>query len=229
MGTWADVGAGGRGKRGTRAYIARPEVREGAGVLVLHAWWGLNDTFTGACDRLAAEGFIAVAPDLFGDGRIVTTVEEAEAQTEQAFGEAMLDRAEGGLDALLAERGLLGREVGVIGFSMGVPWALSLAERRPEIGAVVVFYGTGGGDLGKSDAAYLGHFVPGDELEPDAGVDALVGTLREAGRDVTIHRYAGTSHWFIEPDRPEYDAEAANLAWERTIAFLRENLGPIGA
>ena len=64
---------------------------------------------------------------------------------------------------------------------------------------------------------------------PDRVRDRVRVECEVAGRDVTIHRYAGTSHWFIEPDRPEYDAEAADLAWERTIAFLRENLGPIGA
>ena len=227
MGGWIDVP--GRAGSATRAYLARRASDEGAGVLVLHAWWGLSETFQGVCDRLADAGFIALAPDLYGDGRIATTVDDAQAQVEDAFGDAMADRAETGLDALLALPGLLGRQVGAVGFSMGAPWTLRLAARRPELAAVVVFYGTGENDPGDSHAAYLGHFVPGDEWESDEDVAALEAGLREAGREVTFHRYPGTSHWFVEPDRPEFDRAAADLAWARTLEFLRENLGPIGA
>lgn len=224
MGTYLDLPGG------SRAYVSvPPEGRQGPGVLVAHAWWGLNPTFRDLADRLAAEGFVALAPDLYGDGRIATTPDEAEAQVESTQGEAIGRRLDEGLDRLLEHEAVLGRQVGLIGFSLGAFWGLWLAQRRPEVAAVVSFYGTRDGDYSKSHAAYLGHFAPGDEWEPDEGVDALEPSLREAGREVRLYRYAGTKHWFFEPDRPEYDANAAELAWQRTVEFLRENLGPLGA
>ena len=77
-------------------------------------------------------------------------------------------------------------------------------------------------DFSSSRAAYLGHFADNDEYEPQANVDALEEALRRAGRRVTFHRYAGTGHWFFEPDRPQaYNEVAAKLAWDRTLAFLQ--------
>ncbi|HZO89465.1 MAG TPA: dienelactone hydrolase family protein [Chthonomonadaceae bacterium] len=213
-------------------YVAAPsEGRTAPGVLVLHAWWGLNDTFRGVCDRLAAEGFVALAPDIYGDGVIATTVEDAEAHMRAASDSAMRERVEWALDALLAHPAVVGRSVGVIGFSLGAAFALWLSRRRPEVGAVVTFYGTdgGSGDYAPSHAAYLGHYAPGDEWEPDEAVTATEEVIRAGGRSVAIHRYAGTRHWFFELDRPEFDPDVADLAWKRTIAFLRENLGPRGA
>ena len=113
----------------------------------------------------------------------------------------------------------------VIGFSLGAYYALDLAAADPEhIRSVVLFYGTGGGDFSSSRAAYLGHFADNDEYEPQANVDALEDALRRAGRQVTFHRYAGTGHWFFEPDRSQaYNRGAANLAWERTLTFLQRS------
>jgi carboxymethylenebutenolidase len=224
MGEWIDLSAGNRG------YLAVPtEGRQGPGVLVAHAWWGLNDTFKGIADRLAEEGFVALAPDLYGDGRVATTIEAAEAQLRSGESDATGGLLAAGLDALLEHQAVLGRQVGVIGFSMGGYWSIWLSLTRPEVAAVVVFYSTGEGDFSGSHAAYLGHFAPGDEWEPDEGVAELEAALRTAGRDVVFYRYEGAKHWFFEPDRPEYDSAAAELAWTRTIAFLRENLGPLGA
>ena len=78
-------------------------------------------------------------------------------------------------------------------------------------------------------ALQLRHFAPGDDWEPDEEVAAMEASIRRGGRDITAYRYPGTSHWFFEPDRPEYDAAPAELAWTRTIAFLREQLGLLGA
>jgi carboxymethylenebutenolidase len=110
-----------------------------------------------------------------------------------------------------------------MGFSLGAYYALDLAAADPErIRAVVLFYGSGGGDYSASRAAYLCHFAENDEFEPQSNIDELEQTLKDAGRPVTIYRYAGTGHWFCEPDRPQaYNPAAASLAWERTLAFLK--------
>ncbi len=113
----------------------------------------------------------------------------------------------------------------VIGFSLGAFFALDLSVTDPaHVRSVVVFYGTRPGDFGGSQAAYLGHFAAADPFEPQSAVDDLEANLRRAGRPVSFHRYDGTGHWFFEPDRVDaFKPAAANLAWDRTLAFLRRS------
>ncbi|HSH21666.1 MAG TPA: dienelactone hydrolase family protein [Candidatus Caenarcaniphilales bacterium] len=206
-----------------RGYLAMPASGNGPGVLVLHAWWGLNDVIRGICQGLASEGFVALAPDAYGDGGVATTIEEAERRSESLD----VARAEqvmlGALD-LLSDEASAG-PVGVIGLSMGAPFALWAARKRPDrIAAVVLFYGTGAAEGGH--AAVLGHYAADDPYEPSEQVDSFEDELRSAGRLAAFHRYAGTRHWFAESDRPEFDAHASTLAWARTLAFLRERVRP---
>ena len=117
------------------------------------------------------------------------------------------------------------RGLAVIGFSLGANYALDLSNADPEhIRSVVVCYGTGGDDFSNSKADYLGHFAENDTYEPKPYVDELEEILRQAGRPVTFYRYPGIGHWFMEPDREQaYNPEAADLAWERTLAFLKRS------
>jgi carboxymethylenebutenolidase len=112
---------------------------------------------------------------------------------------------------------------------MGAAYATWLSTLRPEVKAVVVFYGgseQGDDFASETGAALLGHFAEGDEWEPDEGVHKLQSQLKEAGKEVTFHIYPGVGHWFMENNRPDaYNAEAAVLAWERTISFLHTKLG----
>jgi len=208
-----------------QGFLAVPSTGTGPGVLVLHAWWGLNDTFKGVCSRLAEAGYVAFAPDLY-QGKLAATIPEAEAlsaaldQREQQVKAEILDATR-----FLAERAAQnGRGLAVIGFSLGGYFALDLSNAAPEyVRSVVVFYGTGARDFSKSQAAYLGHFAETDEYESSANIDKLEAHLKEIGRPVTFYRYPGTGHWFFEPDRPQaYNPAAAALAWERTLAFLKE-------
>ena len=208
-------------------YLARPERGEGPGVLVLHAWWGLNDTMRAVCRRLAEAGFVAFAPDLY-HGKVADTIADAEilgsaldsnhlqAKAEIADATRFLNERVGQADGGLA----------VIGFSLGAYYALDLAAADPEhIRSVVIFYGTGGGDFSTSRAAYLGHFAEDDPYEPQPNVDELEEALRSAGRPVAFYRYPGAGHWFFEPDRIDaYNQAAASLAWDRTLTFLRNSL-----
>ncbi|HET9221812.1 MAG TPA: dienelactone hydrolase family protein [Roseiflexaceae bacterium] len=205
-------------------YLAIPERGHGPGVLVLHAWWGLKPFFTTVCDQLASAGFVALAPDLY-QGRTAATVEEAEALLKQRDFELMQATATGALAYLRGHSAARGAAAGTIGFSMGAAWALELASAAPQdIAAAVLFYGVSDSDFGVARAAYLGHFAEEDEWEPLDGVRQMESDMRAAGRDVTIYIYPGVKHWFVEADRPEYNPEAAELAWQRTLDFLNKQL-----
>jgi carboxymethylenebutenolidase len=179
------------------------------------------------CVRLAAAGFVALAPSLYAGDATATTIAEAETlrdtHDEAAEAEPV---AQAAVEQLLGLPEVIGTQIGVIGFSLGAYWALHLSQVRPDdVSAVVVFYGTDDGDYRTALAAYLGHFAEHDDFEPLEAVRALEGRISAAGRDVTFHVYPGTSHWFFEPNQPEaYDAPAAELAWERTLAFLNERV-----
>lgn len=208
-----------------QGFLAAPPSGTGRGVLVLHAWWGLNDTIKAFCTRLAGAGFVAFAPDLY-HGQVTDTIAGAEtlsgalddlqAQTDVAEAARFLHDRVGQADGGLA----------VIGFSLGAYYALGLSAADPErIRSVVVFYGTGPADFHKSNAAYLGHFAEDDPYEPPSNVDELEDDIRQCGRPVTFYRYPGAGHWFFEPDRTDaYRPEAASQAWERTLAFLKQPL-----
>lgn len=209
-------------------YLALPQSGGGPGVLVLHAWWGLTPTFTELCDLLARAGFVAFAPDL-NAGQIATTVDGAAALMASRDWDGTGAAAHGGLAYLRSHPALAGEQVGMVGFSMGAAWTVVLASAHPDqVAAAAIFYGTGSADFTAARAAYLAHFAENDPWEPDEEVQAMLAALREAGREVTPHVYPGASHWFFEPDRPEYDPAAAELAWERTRAFLQAQLGNVG-
>jgi carboxymethylenebutenolidase len=222
MGEWLHVGP-----EGNRAYLAVPERGTGAGVLVLHAWWGLTSVFTDACDRLAAAGFVALAPSLFPGGATAATIPEAEALRD-AHDEATVVEPVvlAAAEQLREVPAVTGSKIGVIGFSLGAYWALHLSQVRPDdVGAVVTIYGTDDGDYSATRAAYLGHFAEHDDFEPLQSVRALEEKIRAAGCAVTFHVYPGTGHWFVEPNRPDvYNAAAAELVWDRTLDFLKAQL-----
>ena len=212
------------GDRTGTGYLALPNQEHGPGVLVLHAWWGLNPFFKELCNRLAGAGFVAFAPDLY-QGRIAATIDEAKALLEQRDFEAMEAIAAGALTYFRAHPAVRGDGVAALGFSMGAAWATAMASVAPtDIAAVVLFYGADTGDFARSRAAYLGHFAEHDEWEPLDGVRQVEASIRAAGREVTFHIYPGAQHWFFETNRPEYDADAAAVAWQRSLDFLQKHL-----
>lgn len=213
------------GDQEARAYLAAPE-QGGAGVLVLHAWWGLNPFYKSLCDRFAEAGFVALAPDMFG-GQVATTIEEAERLSKMGDAGPTPQIVRAAADALLAQPGRTGATIGIVGFSFGAWYAAQLAAETPdEVAAVVLYYGAVDGDFARSRAAYLAHIGELDNYEPLEYVRQMEQAIRDAGREFTLHVYPQTGHWFVEEDRPDaYQPEAAALAWERTIAFLQETLG----
>jgi carboxymethylenebutenolidase len=207
-----------------QGFLAMPAAGKGPGVLVLHAWWGLNGTIKAFCTRLADAGFLAFAPDLY-HGKVAETIADAEALGSALDGNFLQAKAEiaQATHYLVELAGNDERGLAVIGFSLGVYYALDLAAADPEhIRSVVLFYGTGDGDYTSSRAAYLGHFAENDEFEPQSNIDNLEESLRQAGCPVTFYRYPGCGHWFFEPDVVQaYNQAAASLAWERTLGFLK--------
>ncbi len=221
MGTFGTIQAGGK----TARLYEAGDVRPGApGVVVLHAWWGLNDDVVTYADRLAAAGFVVFAPDLYG-GAVVSTIEEAERLSDA------IDRAATGALALAAADRLADRlgqtsKLATLGFSMGAAWAMWTPTERDRLAASVVYYGSlQGASLSRASVPVLGHFAETDPYESDEGIAGFEAALRSAGREVVVHRYPGTGHWFAEPSRQAYRADAADLAFDRTVAFLGRHLG----
>lgn len=222
MSEWLKIGT-----EGERAYLAVPASGSGPGVLVIHAWWGLTDDVTDVCDWLASEGFVALAPGLFSGGATADTIDGAEALVtgqDSAASEAVVQAA---VDHLRGLQAMTGAQIGTIGFSYGANWALNLSQTRPDdVSAVVAVYGADAGNYDTSRAAYLGHWAEHDDFEPLEVVQALEEKIRAAGCEVTFHTYPGTGHWFVEPSRTDaYNAEAAALVWDRTLAFFKAQLG----
>lgn len=203
-------------------YLALPERSNAPGVLVLHAWWGLNPIFKDLCDRLAAEGFAAFAPDV-NSGRVAKTIDEAKQVMSELDGQRKYDVVTAAPDFLRNQPGVRNEPFSVIGFSMGAAWSLVLAEERPQdIHKIVMFYGAGEADYTKLKADIIGHFAEKDEWEDEKYINAMHDGMQAAGLSAQFHSYPNTSHWFFEKDRPEFNPGAADLAWARTLEFLHK-------
>jgi carboxymethylenebutenolidase len=211
-------------------YLAVPKGGSGPGVIVIQEWWGLVDHIQRVCDRFAAEGFVALAPDLY-HGQKVRVGEPDEAG--KAMMAMKMDRAardmSGAVDEL-RRRGS-GERVGVIGFCMGGGLALVLATQRPDaVAAVVPCYGIipwpdAQPDYSALSAAVLGHCAANDSFFTPEAANALAEQLRGLGKSVEIVVYPDTDHAFFNDDRSEvYNEAAASQLWERTKEFFTAHL-----
>ncbi|HTB70416.1 MAG TPA: dienelactone hydrolase family protein [Solirubrobacteraceae bacterium] len=212
----------------TKGYLATPADGQGPGVIVLQEWWGVEQHIRSVCDRLAAEGVFALAPDLF-EGETTTQPSEA----EQKLMALSIAKAEpqmcGAAEHLLSLPGVQGEGVGALGFCLGGGLAVWASTTCPKIAATVSYYYVmphGKPDFANVKGPLLGHFGTADEFVALDDAKALERELRDAGVDVTFHYYEGNGHaFFNEVDRlGTYDAEAAELSWERTVSFLRDAL-----
>jgi carboxymethylenebutenolidase len=215
----------------THGYLATPAGERGPAVIVLQEWWGLDDHIRSVCDRLANEGFFALAPDLF-DGETTTQPSEA----EQKLMALSMDKAEpqmcGAADHLAALEGVQGDGVGSLGFCLGGGLALWAAATCPNITAAVTYYYVmphGKPDFSKIKGPVLGHFGTADAFISHDESKALEAELRDADVEVTFHYYDGNGHaFFADHNRlGTYDPEAAQLSWERSVSFLRKALATV--
>ena len=212
-------------------YLAVPD-GGGPGVLVLQEWWGLVPQLTRVCDRLAAEGFVALARDLFrGEIAEHTEMDKAgELMTSLPMDRAARDMS-GAIDALLAHDDVRGDGVGVLGYCMGGMLALAIAAQEGDrVTAVVSYYGApigdGAPDWSGLTARCSGHFAEHDDFFPWSAVSALGDELRSRGKDVDFQLHPGTGHAFAndEDSIGTHDPAATAAAWTSTLAFLHGTL-----
>lgn len=214
-------------------YLAVPAKTPAPGVIVVQEWWGLVPQIKRVCDRLAEEGFVALAPDLY-HGEIAEHTEMDKAA--QLMSALPPDRAardmSGAIDFLLAHDAVTSTKAGVIGFCMGGMLAFVIAAQAGErVGAVVPFYGAPLGDSepdwSNLSAPIEGHFAEADEFFPLDAVNDLVGRLQGMGKDVSIHTYPGCGHAFANETNAlgTHDPDATSQAWSRAVDFLHAKLG----
>ena len=210
-------------------YLARPAQAAGPGVIVIQEWWGLNHHVMSIADRLAGEGFVALAPDLY-HGKVTRSPDEA----GRLLMAMSIDLAEKDLRGAIGySKALTGGAVGVLGYCMG--GALSLfagCKGGADVGACVVYYGGHpkvSYDYDSLRAPVLAHWAEHDDFA-NAGVPSIERELRQRGRAYEFHRYPGTRHAFFNDERPQvYDQAAAELSFARTLAFFRAHLSKSGA
>jgi carboxymethylenebutenolidase len=211
-----------------QGYLVRPADASGElpGVVVIHENRGLNPHIEDVTRRMALEGFIALAPDFLSPAG---GTPEDEDQAREMIGQ--LDQQQTVQNALAAVEFLENHEattdaVGVIGFCWGGGLANQVAVSSPEVDAVVPFYGRqpASEDVAKIQAPLLLHYAGNDE-RINAGIPAYEQALQDAGVDYAVYMYEGANHAFHnDTNDARYDQEAAELAWSRTIDFLKENL-----
>ncbi len=208
-----------------RGYLAEAKDPKAPGVVVIQEWWGLQGQIKAVCDRLAGQGFHALAPDLYG-GKVIAYHDSAAANATMAsldFKRSTDEEVRGAVRHLAARGG----KVGLTGFCMGGAVTVIGAVHIPELSAAVAFYGVPPESVAAPRdirVPFQGHFATLDDWCSPAVVDAFEKKLQAAGKSFEIHRYAG-HHAFMNSERREvYGAEAAQQAWDRMVAFFGKHL-----
>jgi carboxymethylenebutenolidase len=216
---------------GAQGHLAKPASGTGPGVIVIQEWWGMNAHIRDLADRFAAEGFVALAPDLY-HGKETREPNEAEKLMMGLAMDRAADDIVAAADYLAGHESTSGQGIAVVGFCMGGSLALWSGTLSPDIIATVGFYPAMPWErMSPAWTAYHGKaaLVHADEHEggvSGAGVVAAEQAIEGAGGEFSAYEYPGTDHAFFNDTRPEvYAPEAAALAWERTIAFLNERIG----
>jgi carboxymethylenebutenolidase len=208
-------------------YLALPPGGSGPGVIVIQEWWGLTDHIADVTDRLAAEGFVALAPDLYG-GNVAHDSEEAFRMMRDLPVDRGVDLLSGAVDHLLSLPEVTSGTVGAVGFCMGGGFVLYLAARDPRVTAAVPFYGVIQGevpDFTGLKARIQGHYGDRDASIPLPTLEGLRGAIeKQSGITPDFHVHAA-DHAFFNDGRPEvYDAKASKEAWKDTLKFLKANI-----
>ncbi|AVH60506.1 MULTISPECIES: dienelactone hydrolase family protein [Streptomyces] len=209
-------------------YLALPPSGRGPGVIVIQEWWGLTDHIAQVADRLAAEGFVALAPDLYG-GNVAHDSGEALRMMRELPVPRGVELLSGAVHYLLDLPEVTSDTVGAIGFCMGGGFVIYLAAADPRVSAAVPFYGVIRGELPDFSglkSQIQGHYGELDTSIPTESLDQLSKAIHEQSGITPDLRLYPAQHAFFNDGRPEtYDAGSAAQAWESTVAFLHEQLG----
>lgn len=211
-------------------YLKKPESGSGPGLIVIQEWWGLDDHIADMVDRFAAEGFVALAPDLYG-GRVAHDAEGAGALMQALDSDHAVQDLSGAVDYLLADESVTSAKVGAVGFCMGGDFVLKLAAAQGDrIGAAVPYYGLADptpGRFATVTAPIQGHYGEQDGFYPVEKAHTLEAQLKhDTQADVEFFYYPAGHAFSNDTDKMgTYDAAAASLAWSRTIDFLHQHLG----
>jgi carboxymethylenebutenolidase len=198
-----------------------------AAILVIHEWWGLNDNTRAMSDRLAAEGYIVLAIDLFG-GKIATSVDEARqlVLTTIENRELASENIRQAYDFVSSAAGA--PRIGSLGWCFGGGWSLNTAMLFPDqLDAAVIYYGQVTGDeelLRPINAPILGLFGADDSAISVESVQQFQAALEHLRKRHEIHIFPGAKHAFANPTGNAYNADVAEDAWEKTLEFLHYNL-----
>ncbi|WP_420631997.1 dienelactone hydrolase family protein [Candidatus Leptofilum sp.] len=206
---------------GYLAYQSGNEPR--AAIIVIQEWWGLNDHIKDVARRLAAEGYVALAPDLY-HGVVTTEPDEARKQAMALGREEAVAEIQAAIDYLKTEAFTNGR-FGITGFCMGGGLTLQTAANSPDVHAAVPFYGSplSASEAGQVTAPVLSFLGTRDGI-PASGYETMHAALTQAGVPNKFQLYDGTQHAFFNDTRASYDAEAAMDAWLQMLAWFETNL-----
>lgn len=214
-------------------YLAQPEgATNRPAIVLIHEWWGLNDNIRAVADRFAGLGYSALAVDLYA-GQVASDADQA-----RALVDGVLQATDAASDNLQQAVSYLREQqqapaVGVVGWCFGGGWSLQTGlDLGSGIDAVVMYYGrtvSEAAELAALEAPLLGLFGEADQGIPLEGVRAMESELQKLGKDATIVVYPGAGHAFANPSGQRYQAEAAEDAWRRTVAFFAEHLGAGGS
>lgn len=219
--------SGGDPQRNTVGYLARPE-QSGRypAVIVIHEIWGLVDHIKDVANRLAREGFAALAVDLF-DRKVISNMEEGRQIRQTLTEHRIFGDLDGAFNYLKTLDYIRPDRIGSIGFCMGGGLSLQLACRNKELAAAVVFYGRNPSpiDLVKNiQCPILGNYAGADKGITETDIDLLKQTLAKYGKECDTKIYQGAPHAFFNDTRETYRPEAAKDAWERTLRFFNTYL-----
>ena len=197
------------------------------GVIVIHEWWGLNDGVRSMADRIAAEGYVVLAVDLFGGGSTKSPAEAREMIVSVVENPALAEENIRQAYQFLVDSGQAPK-IGALGWDFGGGWALTTATLFPnDLDATVIFYGQVSSDEGRLapvDVPILGLFGANDSGIPVASVQRFERALQNLGKDHEIEIYPDVGHAFADPQGSNYDAAVAEQAWSRALAFLSQHL-----
>lgn len=207
-------------------YLPKTANPNGAGIVLIHEWWGVNGQIKKMADKIAGEGFMVLAVDLY-EGKVAGNAEEASQMKDGVTDEHAFTKMRGAI-LELEKYGIPSEKIAIWGFCFGGSFAFKAAVENLGAGAYVVFYGSKITDqkevLARIQKPILGIFGGKDKSIPVTKAETMKNTLTSLGKPNEVYIYPDADHAFMNEERQFYNAEAAKDAWEKTMAFLTKYL-----